>query len=136
MKLTCFRIFDIIINQVNTEMKGISDMNNVDMQTLIKVVLGCVILFLFSPLIFSIFGVIAKMILWFIIAIVLIITLSIMYLKYKVKKSENGFYSFTFGEKEEKVDNNINDIYSEVDDEFNPSNVVDVEYTEAEEDNK
>ena len=117
-------------------MKGIKDMNNVDMQTLIKIALGCVILFLFSPLIFSIFGIIAKIILWLIIAIVLIITLSIMYLKHKAKKSADGFYSFTFGEKEEDVDTTVNNSYTDQEDDFNTSNVVDVEFEEADEDNK
>lgn len=115
-------------------MKGISNMKNVDMQTLIKIALGCVILFLFSPLVFSIFGIIAKVILWFIIAVVLIITLSIMYFKHKAKKSENGFYSFGFGEKEETVNTTNNNIYEEVEDDFNTTNVVDVEYEEADSD--
>lgn len=112
-------------------MKGIKNMKNVDMQTLIKIALGCVILFLFSPLIFSIFGIIAKIILWFIIAIVLIITLSIMYLKHKAKKSENGFYSFTYGEKEDTVDTTNSSTYEEPDDDFNTINAVDVEFEEA-----
>ncbi|MDU4892153.1 MAG: hypothetical protein E6344_02555 [Clostridium sp.] len=111
-------------------MKGINNMKNVDMQTLIKIALGCVILFLFSPLIFSIFGIIAKVVLWFIIAIVLIITLSIMYFKHKVKKSENGFYSFTYGEKDETVDTTDN-VFEESEEEFNTANVVDVEFEEA-----
>lgn len=109
-------------------------MNNVDMQTLIKIALGCVILFLFSPLIFSIFGFVAKIILWVIIAVVLIITLSIMYFKYKVKKSEDGFYSFTFGEKNEEATTNT--VYEETEEEFNTSNVIDVEYEKVDEDNK
>lgn len=110
-------------------------MNSVDMRTLIKVVLGCVILVLFSPLIFSIFGVIAKLILWFIIAIVLVVTLSIMYVKHKAKKGGDGFYSVTFGDKEEDVkENTTADSFVEDVDDFSSSNVVDVEYEEADED--
>ncbi|MEG2017172.1 MAG: hypothetical protein RR844_02710 [Clostridium sp.] len=110
-------------------------MKNVDMQTLIKIALGCVILFLFSPLVFSIFGIIAKVVLWFIIAIVLIITLSIMYFKHKAKKSEGGFYSFTYGEKDEPVNTETN-VYEEPEDEFNTANVVDVEFEEADNDDE
>ncbi len=110
-------------------------MNSVDMQTLIKIVLGCVILFLFSPLIFGIFGVIAKIILCFIIAIVLVVTLSIMYIKHKAKKSGNGFYSVAFGDKEDNVKKNTTaDSFVEDEDDFSSSNVVDVEYEEADED--
>lgn len=106
-------------------------MKNIDMQTLIKIALGCVLLFLFSPLIFSIFGIIAKIILWLIIAIVLITTLSIMYIKHKAKKSENGFYSFTYGEKVENQNERNNHAYEKVEDDFDTANVVDVEFEEA-----
>lgn len=111
-------------------------MKNIDMQTLIKIALGCVILFLFSPLIFSIFGLIAKIILWLIIAIVLIITLSVMYIKHKAKKSENGFYSFTYGENIEKPNERNSHIYEEAEDDFNTTNVVDVEFEEADNNEK
>ena len=114
-------------------MKGIKNMNSVDMQTLIKIVLGCVILFLFSPLILSIFGVIAKIILWAIIAIVLLITFSVMYFKHKAKKSEDGFYSVTFGDKKEDVDVTASNSYQEQEDDFNTTNVIDVDYKEADE---
>lgn len=108
-------------------------MNRVDMQTLIKIVLGCVILFLFSPFIFGIFGMIAKIILWIVIALVLLVTFSIMYLKHKAKKSGEGFYSVNFGDKDKDVkENTSTDTYVEDNDDFSTADVVDVEYEEAE----
>ncbi|WP_346929177.1 hypothetical protein [Clostridium sp.] len=68
-------------------------MNSAEMKTLIKVIFVCVLLFIFSPLIFGVLGIVFKGILWLILGIVIIITLSIMYLKYKVKKETNKFYS-------------------------------------------
>ncbi|HBL06080.1 MULTISPECIES: hypothetical protein [unclassified Clostridium] len=68
-------------------------MNSVEMKTLIKVIFVCILLFIFSPLIFGVLGIVFKGILWLILGIVIIITLSIMYLKYKVKKETNEFYS-------------------------------------------
>jgi len=68
-------------------------MNSVEMKTLIKVIFVCVLLFIFSPLIFGVLGIVFKGILWLILGIVIIITLSVMYLKYKVKKETNKFYS-------------------------------------------
>lgn len=110
-------------------------MNNVNMQTLIRIVLGCMVLFILSPFIFGIFGIIAKIILWFVLAVVLIITLSIMYLKHKINKSEDGFYSVKFGDKKETVDTSESDSFEEdEDDDFNTSNFIDVDYKDADED--
>ncbi len=66
-------------------------MNSVEMKTLIKVIFVCILLFIFSPLIFGVLGIVFKGILWLILGIVIIITLSIMYLKYKVKRKLTNF---------------------------------------------
>lgn len=59
-----------------------------------------------------------------------------MYFKHKAKKSEDGFYSVTFGDKKTDVDTAEDKSYQEEEDDFNTSNVVDVDYEEANDDNK
>lgn len=102
-------------------------MNSVEMKTLIKVIFVCVLLFIFSPLIFGVLGIVFKGILWLILGIVIIITLSIMYLKYKVKKETNKFYSFQENVRPQgsHSDNVTSESESYID--YSDSTIVDVE---------
>lgn len=102
-------------------------MNSVDMKTLIKIIFVCILLFIFSPLIFGVLGIVFKGILWLILGIVIIITLSIMYLKYKVKKETNEFYSsHENGSSQGSHSHNVtSDSESYID--YSDSTIVDVE---------
>lgn len=107
-------------------------MNSVEMKTLIKIIVLCIALFIFSPFIFGVLGIVFKGILWLIIGIVIIITLSIMYFKYKIKKGTNEFYSSYENERhQDRTTENINsDSYID----YSDSTIVDVEEYEESDD--
>ena len=64
-------------------------MNNVEMKTLIKIILVCVVLFMLSPFLLGVLGIVFKIILWIILAVILVITIGIMVLKHKASKAMN-----------------------------------------------
>ena len=109
-------------------------MNSVEMKTLIKIIVLCIALFIFSPFIFGVLGIVFKGILWLIIGIVIIITLSIMYFKYKIKKETKEFYSSYENERpQDRTTENINsDSDSYID--YSDSTIVDVEEYEESDD--
>lgn len=102
-------------------------MNSVDMKTLIKIIVVCIALFIFSPFIFGVLGIVFRGILWLILGVVIIITLSIMYFKYKVKKETKEFYTSYDNERsQERNTENINsDSDSYID--YSDATIVDVE---------
>jgi len=102
-------------------------MNSVEMKTLIKIIVLCIALFIFSPFIFGVLGIVFRGILWLIIGIVILITLSIMYFKYKIKKDTKEFYSSYENERpQDRTTENINsDSDSYID--YSDSTIVDVE---------
>lgn len=109
-------------------------MNSVEMKTLIKIIVLCIALFIFSPFIFGVLGIVFRGILWLIIGIVIIITLSIMYFKYKIKKETKEFYSSYENERpQDRTTENINsDSDSYID--YSDSTIVDVEEYEESDD--
>ena len=109
-------------------------MNSVEMKTLIKIIVLCIALFIFSPFIFGVLGIVFRGILWLIIGIVIIITLSIMYFKYKIKKETKEFYSSYEDERhQDRTTENINsDSDSYID--YSDSTIVDVEEYEESDD--
>ncbi|MEG1254819.1 hypothetical protein [Clostridium sp.] len=108
-------------------------MNSVDMKTLIKIIIGCVALFLFSPLIFGVIGIVFKGIMWIILAVVLTITITIMYFKHKIKKETSQYYA-THDKNEVKTD--AYEASSEkADIDYSDATIIDVEeYEETHED--
>ncbi len=110
-------------------------MNSVEMKTLIKIIVLCIALFIFSPFIFGVLGIVFRGILWLIIGIVIIIALSIMYFKYKIKKETKEFYSSENERHQDRTTENINsDSDSYID--YSDSTIVDVEEYEESDDNE
>jgi len=109
-------------------------MNSVEMKTLIKIIVLCIALFIFSPFIFGVLGSVFKGILWLIIGIVIIIALSIMYFKYKIKKETKEFYSSYENKRpQDRTTENMNsDSDSYID--YSDSTIVDVEEYEESDD--
>lgn len=105
-------------------------MNNVDIKKLVKVIVVCVVLFICSPFIFGVLGIIFKGVLWLILGIIIAITLAIMYFKYKIKKETKDFHSLH--EKEKPQGENV-ESDSFID--YSDSTIVDVEeYEEVDDD--
>ncbi len=109
-------------------------MNSVEMKTLIKIIFVCIVLFIFSPFIFGVLGIVFKGVLWLILGIVIIITLSIMYLKYKIKRETKNFYSSHENEKSHGA--TVESVNSEQDSsiDYSDSTIVDVEEYEESDD--
>lgn len=107
-------------------------MNNTNMSSLLKVILVCLLLFMFSPLIFGVF----KFILWLILALIIIITLVIMYIRYKANKELKEFEEMTDNTMHSSTyEYNSNDDIVDID--YGDAPIVDVyEYEEDDDNNK
>ncbi len=109
-------------------------MNNNDIKASIKVIVICIVLAVLSPYIFGVLGIVFKGILWLILGIIIVITLSVMYFKYKIKKESKDFYSFH--EKEKPQGDNAKNVESDSDIDYSDSTIVDVEEYEEVDDEK
>jgi len=107
-------------------------MNNLNIREIIKIVLICILLIMFSPIILSIFGFVVKSLFVLIIIIAVIVGAGILYLKYKANKVTKQYYSDedSFSQK-----NNMNysDSKSTEEDsviDYSDSTIIDVDYNE------
>ncbi len=108
-------------------------MNNNDVKSSIKVIIICIVLAVLSPYIFGVLGIVFKGILWLILGIIIVITLSVMYFKHKIKKETKDFYYSHENEKTQS--NNVSNVESDSDIDYSDSTIVDVEeYEEADDD--
>ncbi|MEG0308946.1 MAG: hypothetical protein RR636_13445 [Clostridium sp.] len=108
-------------------------MNSIEMKTLIKIIIVCVALFLFSPLILGVVGFVFRGIMWIVLAIVITITLSIMYFKHKIKKETKEYYA-THDKDQVKTDA-YEASTEKVDIDYSDATIIDVEeFEESDED--
>ena len=107
-------------------------MNNLNIREIIKIVLICILLIMFSPIILSIFGFVVKSLLVLIIIIAVIVGAGILYLKYKANKITKQYYSNddSFSQGNNSNFSNTQPAEDEPVIDYSDTTIIDVDYQE------
>lgn len=106
-------------------------MNNLNVREIIKIVLICILLIVFSPIILGIFGFVVKSLFVLIIIIAVIVGAGILYLKYKANKITKHYNSTENSFSQDNVNyNNTEATEGEDIIDYSDSTIIDVDYSE------
>jgi len=107
-------------------------MNNLNIREIIKFVLICILLIMFSPIILGIFGFVVKSLFVLVIIIAVIVGTGILYLKYKANKITKQYYSKddSFSQSNNSNHSNTQPAEDESVIDYSDTTIIDVDYQE------